>query len=212
MSKRLGYYRRMNGTIACHGCDLLVDVSALHDGATADCPRCGGFLTCYRSDAYARVVASTVAAAILLIAANSFQFLSFAASGLESVITLPQTPQALWENGMPEVAVLVAAFIIFIPAAVMVLLLLVALPLYRQTYRWWLRPAAHLLFEIYNWSMVEVFIIGVIVSLVKIMAMATVVIGLSFWAYAGFTILFTLALSNLDRYQCWAMIEELEAA
>ncbi len=202
----------MNGNIACHGCDLLVDVADLSDGATADCPRCGGFLTRYRSDAYERVVASTVAAAIFLIAANSFVFLSFAASGLESVITLPQTPLALWENGMPEVAVLVSAFIIFIPAVVMVLLLLVALPLYRQTYRWWLRPAAHLLFEIYNWSMVEVFIIGVIVSLVKIAAMATVVIGLSFWAYAAFTILFTLALANLDRYQCWKLIEELETA
>ena len=41
---------------------------------------------------------------------------------------------------------------------------------------------------------------------------ATVVIGLSFWCYAGFTILFTLALSNLDRYQCWKLIEELESA
>jgi len=202
----------MDSRIACHGCDLLVNVADLADGATADCPRCGHFLTRYRSDAYARVLASTVAAAILLIAANSFEFLSFAASGLESVITLPQTPMSLWENGMPGVALMVAAFIIFIPAAVMVLLLLIALPLYRGHYRWWLRPAAHLFFEIYNWSMVEVFIIGVIVSLVKIMAMADVVIGLSFWAYAGFTILFTLAISNLDRYQCWKLIEELEAA
>lgn len=208
----LGYYAAMDGNIACHGCDLLVDVSNLGDGQIADCPRCGHFLTRARADAYARVLASTVAAAILLIAANSFEFLSFSSSGLESVITLPQTPLALWENGMPEVAVLVAGFIIFIPAAVMFLLLLIAMPLYRRTYRWWLRPAAHLFFEIYNWSMVEVFIIGVIVSLVKIMAMATVVIGLSFWAYTGFTILFTLAISNLDRYQCWKLIEELEAA
>jgi paraquat-inducible protein A len=200
----------MDSHIACHGCDLLVDVSDLADGAVADCPRCGHFLTSYRSDAFVRVVASTIAAVILLIAANSFEFLSFAASGLESVITLPQTPMALWDNGMPEVALLVAAFIIFIPAAVMVLLLLVAIPLSRNTYRWWLRPTAHLLFEIYNWSMVEVFIIGVIVSLVKIMAMADVEIGLSFWAYAAFTILFTLALANLDRYQCWKLIEELE--
>ena len=202
----------MDRNIACHGCDLLVEVGSLPDGAVADCPRCGGFLTRYRSDAYARVLASTVAAVILLIAANSFDFLSFAASGLESVITLPQTPLALWENGMPEVAIMVSAFIIFIPAAVMLLLLSIALPLYQRTYRWWLRPAAHLLFEIHHWAMVEVFIIGVIVSLVKIMAMATVVIGLSFWAYAGFTILFTLALANLDRYQCWKLIEELESA
>ncbi len=201
----------MNGTIACHCCDLLVNVSEIADGAIADCPRCGEFLTRFRSDAYVRVIAYTLSAMIMLMAANSFDFLSFTSSGLESVISLPQTPRALWENGTPEVAVLVASFIIFIPALIMVLLLLIALPLQRRTYRWWLRPAAHLLFEVYNWSMVEVFIIAVIVSLVKISAMATVVIGLSFWAYAIFTILFTLALTNLDRYQCWLLIERLEA-
>ncbi|MEZ5501490.1 MAG: paraquat-inducible protein A [Halioglobus sp.] len=62
-----------------------------------------------------------------------------------------------------------------------------------------------------NWSMVEVFIIGVIVSLVKIAAMATVVVGISFWAYAAFTVCFTLAVSSLDRYQCWERIEALGA-
>ena len=60
-------------------------------------------------------------------------------------------------------------------------------------------------------SIVEVFIIGVIVSLVKIGAMATVVIGLSFWAYAAFTICFTVAVANLDCYQCWEHIERLGA-
>lgn len=201
----------MNGTIACHGCDLLVDVSELADGATADCPRCGGFLTRFRSDAYERVVASAIAAIICLLLANSFPFLSFAASGFESVMTLRSTPMSLWENGMPEVALLVAAFIIFIPAAVLVLLILIAAPLAHRTHRWWLRPAAHLLFEMQGWAMVEVFIIGVIVSLVKIAAMATVVLGISFWAYAAFSILFTYAVASLDRYQCWELIEELEA-
>jgi paraquat-inducible protein A len=51
----------------------------------------------------------------------------------------------------------------------------------------------------------------VIVSLVKIAAMATVVLGISFWAYAAFSILFTFAVASLDRYQCWQLIEELEA-
>ena len=55
-------------------------------------------------------------------------------------------------------------------------------------------------------------IIGVIVSLVKIMAMATVVLGISFWAYTAFAICFTLAVSNLDRYQCWERIEALGAS
>ncbi len=72
----------MNVNIACHGCDLLIDVSELADGSIADCPRCGGFLTRFRIDAYERVVASSIASVICLILANSFPFLSFAASGL----------------------------------------------------------------------------------------------------------------------------------
>ena len=60
--------------------------------------------------------------------------------------------------------------------------------------------------------MVEVFIIGVIVSLVKIADMATIELGISFWAYAGFAICFTVAISNLDRYQCWERIDALQRA
>ena len=202
----------MNENIACHGCDLLIDVSQLADGSVADCPRCGGFLTRFRSDAYDRVIAGAIAAIICLLLANAFPFLSFAASGLESVMTLRSTPGSLWDNGMPAVAVLVAAFIIIIPAVVLLLLLAIALPLSRRRSGWWVRPAAHLLFQMQGWAMVEVFMIGVIVSLVKIMAMATVILGVSFWAYAGFSILFTFAVASLDRYQCWNLIEDLEAA
>ena len=200
------------GEIACHGCDLLVSVAALKHGESASCPRCGHFLTRVRADAYSRVLAFTVASLLLLVLANSFSFLSFAASGLESVITLRQTPQAVWDYGMPEVAILVAAFIIIIPAVVLVLLLILCIPLEAGRYRPWLAPVAKWIFLAQNWAMVEVFIIGVIVSLVKIAAMATVVLGISFWAYAGFSICFTLAVASLDRYQCWERIEQLGEA
>jgi paraquat-inducible protein A len=55
--------------------------------------------------------------------------------------------------------------------------------------------------------MVEVFVIGVLVSLVKIGAMATVILGISFWSYVGFAICFTATLSSLDRFQMWREIE-----
>ena len=202
----------MPGDIACHSCDLLVDVSELGDGESANCPRCGGFLTRYRADAYSRVLAFSVAALILLVMANMYSFLSFAASGLESVMTLWQTPLALWRYGMPEVAVMVGAFIIAIPAVILVMLIILSAPLHFGHNRPWLRDTAKWIFLAQNWSMVEVFIIGVIVSLVKIAAMATVVLGISFWAYAGFSICFTMAVASLDRYQCWERIEALEGS
>ena len=81
---------------------------------------------------------------------------------------------------MHVVAILVAAFIIFIPAIALLMMLAISIPLSQNRFRQWLAPVAKGLFLIQGWSMVEVFIIGGIVSLVKIAAMATVEIGLSF--------------------------------
>ena len=67
------------------------------------------------------------------------------------------------------------------------------------------------MFSLNNWAMVEVFVVGVIVSLVKIAKLATVVLGLSFWAYIACALCLTAAFSGLDRLQVWQAIEELGA-
>jgi paraquat-inducible protein A len=197
--------------VACPSCDLLQDMSALNDGERAYCSRCNHFLTRQLTDDVDKTLAYTLAAAILLIIANCYPFLSFKSGGIESVMTLPQTAWALYMNGMADLAILVAAFIIMIPAILLALILMLYIPIFRQTPTPWLSTVGRMVFTLQNWSMVEVFLIGVIVSLVKIAGMATVVLGLSFWAYVGFTLCFTLVFTYLDRYQCWLFIDKLQS-
>ena len=201
----------MGSDIACQSCDLLVSVAATKHGESASCPRCGCFLTRCYDDANHRVLAYSSAGLMFLVFASSYSFLSLSRSGVESNITLLQTPAALWSYGMPEVGALVAAFIIVIPATVLAMMAALYILINQGRYHSWLVPLAKGIFLGQQWSMVEVFIIAVIVALVKIAAMATVVIGISFWAYAAFTVCFTLAVSSLDRYQCWERIEALKA-
>lgn len=186
-----------------------MSVEGLEHGQSANCPRCGGFLTRYRADAYDHVLSYSIAGLTLLVLANAYSFLSFSASGMESVMTLAQTPGALWDYGMPGMAFVVAAFIIVIPAIVLVLLVALCVPLRQGRGAPWLVSVAKMVFLCQNWAMVEVFIIGVIVSLVKIAKMATVELGISFWAYTAFSIAFTLAITGLDRYRCWQDIERV---
>lgn len=152
-------------------------------------------------------MAFSISALILLTLASSFPFMQFKASGLESIMTLPQAALELWRNDMPELAILVAAFIILIPAVILILIVILVGILMTQRQYGFLATLGRLIFTLKNWSMVEVFFLGVLVSLVKIAHMATVVLGLSFWAYAAFSVLFTLSVSNLDRFQCWNRIE-----
>ena len=212
LAHRVGYDTRMDSLIACHSCDLLVDLSALPEGKRAYCPCCGHRLSRRQQNAPEHIAAYAFAALITLLIASVFPFLSFAAAGLESVMTLPQTALALWENDLAMVGVLVAAFIVVIPSVLLVSLILLTVPLSRGLWRPWLKPLASWVFRLTSWSMVEVFIIGVIVSLVKIAKMATVTLGLAFWAYVAFAILFTAAVALLDRFQLWQRIEALEHA
>ena len=200
----------MSGIIACHGCDLLVDVSNLPDGGRANCPRCGHFLTRYRSNAVSSVLALTIAALISFGFASTHPFLSFESAGIESTMTLWQTSSALWDYDMRAMSLLVALFIMIAPIFVLVLLAALCIPLLVGWKAPWLHFTAHSLLVSQTWVMADVFIIGVIVSLVKIASMATVTLGISFWSYIVFAVCFTLATASLDRFQFWEMIDALE--
>jgi paraquat-inducible protein A len=196
--------------VACPSCDVLFDISILQDGESARCSRCGHFLSTYHADETSRVIAYTFSALILLVLACSYPFMSFKASGLESLMTLPQTAFNLWRDGMPGLAFLVATFIIFLPALILALILALNIALHTERHYHWLRPVGRMIYSLQGWCMVEVFFIGVLISLVKVGHMATVVMGLSFWAYAVFSLLFVLSLSGLDRAQFWRRIEMLQ--
>jgi len=193
--------------VACIECDLLVEVGELGEKQRAECPRCGNLLTAPAADGLTRTLAFALAACVLLVLANSFPFLAFKAKGLEQVMTLPRTAVQLYADGYASLAVLVLGPIVGIPALVLATLVALIVPLRRRVPAPWLVPAGRLLFLLSPWSMVEVFVIGVLVSLVKIGAMATVVLGISFWAYVGFAICLTAGLSSLDRLQMWREIE-----
>ena len=195
--------------LACPSCDLLFDISGLQIGETARCSRCNHFLTAYRDKGFSRVIAFASSALILLVLSCSFPFISLEMAGLENVMTLPKLILMLWQSEMQSLALLVMVFIVIIPMLVLILLLSLSVALFFGWYYPWLRFAGRLIYRLRNWSMVEVFFVGVLVSLVKISHMATILMGASFWAYAAFSVLFLLSSSGFDRVQCWRRIEEL---
>lgn len=195
--------------IGCVECDLLVEITPLEPGERAKCPRCDHLLTENTDDGLTRSLAFATAAAVLLVMSMTFPFLSLQASGLEQVMTLPRSAYELYQDGYWTIAVLVMGPIIGVPALMIGALFALLIPLRQGRSVSWLVPTGRFLFFLGPWSMVEVFVIGVLVSLVKIGAMATVILGISFWAYSAFAICFIATLTNLDRLQLWERIEEL---
>jgi paraquat-inducible protein A len=196
--------------MACPSCDQLYEISGLKHREKARCGACNHLLATYRENAFVHTVAFSIAGLVFFIIAFCNPFMSFQSSGLESVMTLPQAIMQIKSEGMWDLALIVACFMMVIPAVVLVLAGILGASL---AYGWrnhWAKGIAKLIFYLQTWSMVEVFFLGVLVSLVKIAHMATVGIGMAFWGYAAFAICFTVALSNLDPFFTWQRLEELE--
>ena len=185
-------------------------MSGLGHRQQARCGSCNHLLAIYRKHAYAHVVAFSISGLIFFVMACRYPFMSFKSSGMESIMTLPQAITQIKGEGMWDLAILVACFILIIPALVMVLTGALGISLLAGWRNYWAKDVAKLIFHLQVWSMVEVFFIGVLVSLFKIAHMATVGIGIAFWSYAAFAIFFTLMLSNLDTFYTWKRLEELE--
>jgi paraquat-inducible protein A len=194
--------------IACIECDLLLPTPSLAEGERASCPRCGHHLVAHPPDGLTRSLAFALAASVLLLAACAFPFLALEAKGLQNAVTLPQSALELYRNGREVLALLVLAFIIVVPAALLASLMALLVPLAAGRGAPWLVLAGRLVFSLGAWSMAEVFVIGVIVSLVKLGSMATVVLGISFWSYAAFTLCLVAALASLDRAYVWDLVEQ----
>jgi len=193
--------------VGCYECDAVLAEPEVPDGGAAICGGCGATLFRRQRQTVEVTFALTVAAAILFVVANSFPFLSFEMQGRMTQTTLASGTEALWEQGRVAVAALVLLTTILAPMVQISLMLYVLGPMH-----FGLRaPGSAIAFRLVEtfrpWSMMEVFLIGTLVALVKLADMAEIVPGLALWAFALLIPILAGASAFLDPEIVWRRIE-----
>ncbi|KNH04481.1 Paraquat-inducible protein A [Candidatus Burkholderia brachyanthoides] len=188
--------------IACHECDALYVKRALPRRSKASCPRCGALL--YRSIAsnLDKISTMTLAALITFVIAQAFPIVELDANGITSQTTLIGAIVALWNEQMELVATLVFCSTILFPLAELLALLYVLMPLrvghvppgFNQVLRTiqFVRP----------WGMIEVFMLGVLVTLVKMVSLARVIPEAALFAFGVLTLMVAVVVS-FDPASLW---------
>jgi paraquat-inducible protein A len=193
--------------VACHDCDLL---NRLPEGATTSllCARCGAVLYQYKPNSIDRALALTLAALVLFILSNSFPFLAMKSGGLIQETTLLTGIRELWKQELHGLALLVLVTCVLVPLLQMVGLLYILAPL-----KLGLGPAAQaarvlrLVLEVAPWGMMEVFMMGILVALVKLGHMATIIPGISVFSFGALIFTMAAAFSNLDPALLWDRVD-----
>jgi len=196
--------------IACHECDLLQREVALPPGGKAICPRCKATLYTQSTDSIQRALALMLAAALLFVIGNSFPVVTMEIQGHRTEALVWQGAWRLHQEGESLVGVIVFMTALVFPLVQIAGMLAILVPLHLGLTPHYLVPAYRTIEQVKPWSMVEVFMLGVLVSLVKLAHMAKVVPGIGMWAFFGLIIALAWASSTLNPHEVWARLEVSE--
>ena len=143
-------------------------------------------------------------ALFMLLLANLFPFVSMYAAGNSNEMNFFDTSSVLFTEHHQWLAILVWLFIQAIPAGCMIAVIYLKLGmLYSLPARTWV---ARVLYMLKPWSMVDIFLMGLIISFVKLVADADISLGPSFWAFCLFCLLHLRTFQVLDRRELWSKI------
>ena len=190
--------------IACHECDLLQREVPLPRGGVARCVRCGAELYRSHPDSLERSLALTAGAIVLFAIANSFPIVGLKLQGELIQTTLFHTVTRLYDEDMKSVAALVFATTMLMPALELLAMTWLLLPLRLGRVPPGFAPVFRMLQAVRPWGMVEVFMLGVLVSLVKLAHLAGVVPGLALWSFGALMLLMAAIAAVFDPRELWA--------
>jgi len=197
---------RRAGLVSCHECRLLVRA----DLAPSRCPRCGADLHVRKPGSIPRAWALLLAAAILYVPANVLPMTVTTSLGAVHSDTIMSGVIYFIHSGSWEIAAVIFIASIFVPMAKLTILVFLLLSV---QLRWRWRPRDRTVLYrmtelVGRWSMVDVYVVTILVALVKLGAVANIEAGPAAVYFASVVVLTMLAAESFDPRIIWDVIEE----
>jgi paraquat-inducible protein A len=190
------------GLVTCHMCAL---VSRPAPAAAARCPRCGAPLHHRKPDSVARTWAFLLAAYILYIPANLLPVMETHSLFGSQRDTIMSGVVYLWTSGSWPLAIIVFIASIMVPLLKLTALTLLVVSAQRRS-RW--RPHERgrlyrLVEAVGRWSMLDVYVITLLVALVQIQGLAAIKAAPGAVAFGAVVVLSMLAAITFDPRLIW---------
>lgn len=193
----------LEALVACHECDLLMRKPRLGDGESAECPRCGYELFRHRHRVIRRSLALVIAALLLYVPANFLPIMQLNLLGQTTEDTVWSGVVGLYDSGMQGIALVVFLCSMAVPLLKLLCQLLVLLSIRLDCGR----SYGLLLYRIYHhmreWGMLEVYLMGILVAIVKLLDLADLSLGLGLFCFVALLLVQVWLEVTMSPHQIW---------
>jgi paraquat-inducible protein A len=195
--------REGDALVVCEQCGTAHRWRTLERGSEARCVRCEAVLGRGHRFHLPTVLALTLTAAVAFGIGISSDVLSLHFRGATHAATLPQAIAATWSEGQEIIATIAAITALVAPALFIALRLYILVPLAAGRVPDGFAFCVRALHHASRWNMVEVFTIGVLLSLVRLAGLADAVPGPGLYALGAVTLLFAAIESAGTKHLWW---------
>jgi paraquat-inducible protein A len=191
------------GLIACHRCHLLCQRTGPAEGRI--CPRCGARLHERKPNSIARTWALVIAAVIFYIPANILPITIVISLGKAQSDTIMSGVIYFVQTGMWPIALVIFLASVFIPLLKLLILTFLLISVQRKSN--WRRQDRTRLYRITEiigrWSMVDIFVVTILVALVHLGGLATIHAGPAAIFFGAVVVITIIAAMSFDPRLIW---------
>lgn len=192
------------GVDECDVCGLFQHVPHLRPGYVQTCARCGGHMARRRrtSEIVGPLVFCLSSLALYIVLLVS-PLMTLNVYGRENMVSLMSGPMEMARQGFGEIAILVALASVLMPGIVLICMALILYGASRDEMPRWVRPLLTWYERLRPWSMVEVYVIGLLVAYTKLVDMALVVLQPGVYLLGGLMVMMAAMDSAFDADMIW---------
>lgn len=195
-------------TLTCHQCGAVYLRPELEPDQWAQCYRCNSVLESYAAFTPSAWLAVILTAFISLFFANIYPVATLYVQGQGQAATFFDAVSVVWREGYQEVAIVTFAAGFLLPVIHLSLLFAVMLPLSFRRLPVYFEWAIKMIDHLKPWCMVPVFLVGILVSVVKLAGLASLVAGVGLFATACAAIFIT-SMGRLSAHRLRLMALDL---
>lgn len=198
----------LRSVTACPDCDLLLQKRLLAQGSKAICPRCSCTLYSNKPNSVDRSLAFAISGLILFFPANLYPILTLDFKGRFQDSAVITGVMEMYRSGIGGVATLILFCAIIIP-----LMKLLVITFVLTCVRFGFKPRGLIsLFRFYLaisvWGMLEIFLLAILLSCLKLVDDADILFRGGFYAFIGLMVCSMMIAATLDEGHLWHRLDK----
>ncbi len=199
----------MDNFIICKKCHTLHRKIKLHHGTKALCQRCNTLLYRHHQNFIDRLLALSLVELIALIVSFSFTIIRINLNGVYRGLDFSSMFYTIFHHHYYIVGIVLLFFIFIFPLVILLSLILALILMKLKSSKYLVKRLLILIAKISHWSMIDIFLLSILVAMVKLFNYAQLEFSVAFTALILVILLDIFTLKRITFSDIWDEYEQI---